>query len=132
MNTITASREAQVERPWNACSHRLAELVTAEERSSERAHLIGRTHVHFVVAVQRFEAASNAVRFGLIADSPDFLHPVTGFVEVSPTSNFCTTLRVSLVAALDEEARGYHVRTREAIASLAETLTSTIASAASA
>lgn len=132
MDTITASREAQVEKPWNACSHRLADLLTAEERSAERAHLIGRTHVHFVVAVRRFEAANNAVRFGLIADSPDFLHPVTGFVEVCPTSNVSTTLRVSLVAALDEEARGYHVRVREAISSLAETLTSTIATAASA
>jgi hypothetical protein len=66
------------------------------------------------------------------ADSPDFLHPVPGFVEVRPTSNFSTLLRVSLVASLDDELRGHHVRIREAIASLAETLTSTIASAASA
>jgi hypothetical protein len=84
-----------------------------------------------VVAVQRIEAAHEDVRFGLIADSPDFLHPVTGFVEVRPASSASTALRVSLVAALDEEALPYHVRVREAIASLAEVLTTTMVTAAS-
>jgi hypothetical protein len=130
VDTITASREAHVHMPWRACVLQLADILTADERSGERAHLIGRTHVHFVVAVQRIDVARDAMRFGVIADSPDFLHPVTGFVEAWPDSGASTTLRVSLVAALDEEALCYHVRVREAIASLAETLTSKIATAA--
>jgi hypothetical protein len=132
MDSITTYRETEVRVPWVVCGRRLADVLTADEWSLERAHLIGRTHVHFVVAVRGFAAARESIRFSLIADSPDLRHAVTGFVELRPTSGVSTSLSVSLVAALDAGAHRYHRDAREAIASLADVLATTIEAAASA
>jgi hypothetical protein len=130
MECITTRRETQVYAPWTACGRRLGDIFTSQARSAERARLIGRTHVRFVVAVRGFEAARESIRFSLIADSPDLRHPITGFVEVRPATSASTSVCVSLVAPLDDGATRYHQNAREAIASLAEVLTTAIEAAA--
>ena len=130
MDCVTTQRDTQVHAPWTACVRRLGDILTSEAWSAKRAHLIGRTHVRFVVAVRGFEAARESIRFSLIADSPDLRHPITGFVEVRPATSASTSVSVSLVAALDDGATRYHQSAREAIASLAEVLSTTVAAAA--
>jgi len=132
MDSITTYRQTEVNVPWVAYGRRLGDILTADAWSAERAHLIGRTHVRFVVAIRGVEAARESVRFSLIADSPDLRHPVTGFVEVRPASSDSTSLCVSLEVVLDDGVTRYHQNAREAIASLADVLTTTIAAAASA
>jgi hypothetical protein len=97
MDSITTYRETEVRVLWVVCGQRLADVLTADEWSHE-------SH-----------------RFSLIAEAPDLRHPVTGLVELRPTSG----------AALDEGAHRYHRDAREAIASLADVLTTTIEAAAS-
>jgi hypothetical protein len=129
MELITTFRETNVDLPWSSCGRLLAGLLTSEDSMCDRAHLVGRTHLRFVIAVQRVEAAHESMRFCLIADSPDLHRPIRGFVEVRPRSSTSTALTVSLVANLDDEARRHHLGVREAIASLADVLTTTIATA---
>ncbi|HEY5093888.1 MAG TPA: hypothetical protein VII69_02095 [Candidatus Eremiobacteraceae bacterium] len=129
MEPITTYRQTDVDVPWNACVRILTEILTAEEWSGERARLVGRTNLHFAVAVRHIEAAFESVRFRLIADSPDLHHPISGFVELRRKSRTSTALTVTIAANLAEEARRYHLGMREAIASLADVLTTTIATA---
>jgi hypothetical protein len=131
MEPITTYRETDVDVPWNACVRILTEILTADEWSGERAHLVGRTNLRFTVAVRYVEAAFESVRFRLIADSPDLHHPISGFVEVRQKSRRSTALTVTIVANLADEARRYHLGVREATASLADVLSTTIATAVS-
>lgn len=130
MTEITASRETIADLPWKVCSRVLTAVLTGDEWSGERSHLVGRTGMHFVVAVRVVEAATDAVRFRFIADSPDLRHPVTGRIDLRPEPPASTALTVSLRANLDEEPPHSHIIVREAIASLAETLGRTILHAA--
>jgi len=86
--------------------------------------------MHFVVAVRVVEAATEAVRFRFIADSPDLRHPVTGRIDLRPEASTSTAVTVTLRANLDEEPPREHVIVREAVASLAEALSRTIVDAA--
>ena len=130
MQPITAFRTSTIDMPWETCGRVLAKVLTADEWSSERAHLVGRTRLHFVVAVRGIEAAEEALRFRLIADSPDLRHPLTGWVELCPDQAQRSELRVALHANLAEEPPESHLMVREAIASLADVLGRTIAAAA--
>jgi len=127
---ITARREATIDLPWSASSRLLGALLTSDEWSSERAHLVGRTNLHFVVAVRSVEAAGDSLRFRIIGDSPDLRHPVVGTVELLREAAGLTVARVQLTANLDEEPQHFHLALREAIASLAEVLIRTIAATA--
>jgi hypothetical protein len=126
MNEITASRESIAELPWKACNRVLAAVLTSDDWSGERAHIVGRTGMHFVVAVRVVEAATEAVRFRFIADSPDLRHPVMGRIDLRPEAPTSTAITVTLRANLDEEPPREHAVVREAVASLAEALSRTI------
>ena len=65
-----------------------------------------------------------------VADSPDRLHPLTGYVEVRRKTEKTTALNVMLRANLDEEPLRLHLGVRESISSLADVLSGTIAAAA--
>lgn len=130
MNEITACRESVAELPWKVCSRVLAAVLTSEEWSGERAHIVGRTGMHFVVAVRVIEAATDALRFRFIADSPDLRHPVMGRIDLRPEASTSTVVAVTLQANLDEEPPREHTIVREAVASLAEALGRTIVDAA--
>ena len=132
MNEITARRESIADLSWKVCSRVLGAILTSDDWSGERAHLVGRTGMHFVVAVRVVEAATDAARFRFIADSPDLRHPVTGRIDLHPESPSSTSLTVVLQANLDEEPPHVHLMVREAIASLAEALSRTIFEAATA
>ena len=131
MQPITTTRESVIDLPWESCGRVLGTILTSDEWSSERAHLVGRTRLHFIVAVRGVEAAMQALRFRLIGDSPDLRHPLTGWVELVPADARTSTLRVVLHANLSEEPSESHLTLREAIASLADVLGRTIAAAAS-
>ena len=128
MQPITAFRTSTLDMPWETCGRVLAQILTSDEWSSERAHLVGRTRLHFIVAVRGVEAVEDALRFRLIADSPDLRHPLTGWVELCPDEPR-SELRVSLRANLAEEPPESHLMVREAIASLADVLGRTITAA---
>lgn len=130
MNEITASRESIADLPWRVCSRVLAAVLTSDDWSGERAHIVGRTGMHFVVAVRVVEAATEAVRFRFIADSPDLRHPVMGRIDLRPEPPASTALTVTLRANLDEDPPQAHLIVREAIASLAEALGQAIIDAA--
>jgi|GEM_PF-5901684 len=131
MEPITTFRETDVDVPWNSCVRTLTEILTADEWSGERARLVGRTNLHFAVAVRNIESAFESVRFRLIADSPDLEHPIMGYVEVRQKSRTSTALTVTVAADLTGEARRVHMGMREAVASLADVLSRTIATAVS-
>lgn len=122
MNEITAYRESVAPLSWHECSRILGAVLTSAEWSGERAHLVGRTGMHFVVAVRIVEAGQEAMRFRFIADSPDLRHPVTGRIDLRPKTASSTALGVTLRANLDEEPPREHRYVREAIASLSEVL----------
>jgi hypothetical protein len=126
MNEITSFRESVAPLPYRECGRVLAAVLTSDEWSGERAHLVGRTGMHFVVAVRGIDAANDAVRFRVIADSPDLRHPVAGRVELRPKTASSTALSVMLRADLDSEPPRDHLLIREAIASLSEVLGRTI------
>jgi len=126
MNEITARRESIAELPWKVCSRVLAAVLTSDDWSGERAHIVGRTGMHFIIAVRVVEAATEAARFRFIADSPDLRHPVSGTIDLRPEGLRATALTVTLRANLDEEPPRDHLIMREAIASLAEALGRTI------
>jgi len=130
MNEITASRETIAELPWKVCNRVLGAVLTSDDWAGERAHIVGRTGMHFVVAVRVVEAATDAVRFRFIADSPDLRHPVTGRIDLRPEAPASTAVTVTLRANLDEEPPREHVIVREAVTSLAEALGRTIVDAA--
>lgn len=130
MNEIIARRESIADLPWKVCSRVLGAVLTSDDWSGERAHLVGRTGMLFIVAVRIVEAATDAVRFRFIADSPDLRHPITGKIDLHPEPPASTALTVILRANLDEEPPHSHLIVREAIASLAETLSRTILDAA--
>ncbi|HYK53444.1 MAG TPA: hypothetical protein VEV38_07935 [Candidatus Eremiobacteraceae bacterium] len=130
MNEITARRESIADLPWKVCSRILGVVLTSDDWSGERAHVVGRTGMHFVVAVRIVEATTDAVRFRFIADSPDLRHPVTGRIDLHPEAPASTALTVVLRANLDEELPHDHLMVREAISSLAEALGRTILEAA--
>ena|SRR5438552_9313625 len=130
MEPITAYREAIIDLPWMESKNVIGSFLTSEEWSSERKHLVGRTSLHFVVAVRRVEAAYESLLLRLIADSPDRLHPLTGYVEVRRKTEKTTALNVMLRANLDEEPLRLHLGVRESISSLADVLSGTIAAAA--
>jgi hypothetical protein len=130
MKEITARRETIADLPWKVCSRVLSAVLTSDDWSGERAHLVGRTGMHFVVAVRVVEAATESVRFRFIADSPDLRHPITGKIDLQPQSPSATSLVVVLQANLDEEPSCSHLFVREAIASLAEALGRTVLEAA--
>ena len=132
MTEITASRESIAELPWKVCSRVLVAVLTSDEWSGERAHLVGRTGMHFSVAVRVVEAATDALRFRFLADSPDLRHPLTGKIDLRPEPPTSTALTVTLRANLDEEPPHTHLILREAIASLAEVLGRVIFEAAAA
>lgn len=118
-----------VEQPWDSGARVLAQVLTSDEWSSERAHLVGRTRLHFVVAVRGVETVQNGIRFRFIADSPDLRHPLTGFVELESSGPGRSMLRVTLHANLSDEPPDQHLMVREAIASLADVLGRTMAEA---
>jgi len=126
MNEITARRESIAELPWKVCSRVLAAVLTSDDWSGERAHIVGRTGMHFIIAVRVVEAATEAARFRFIADSPDLRHTVSGTIDLRPEGLRATALTVTLRANLDEEPPRDHLIMREAIASLAEALGRTI------
>ncbi|HET9342414.1 MAG TPA: hypothetical protein VFO25_05845 [Candidatus Eremiobacteraceae bacterium] len=130
MNEITAFRESIAGLPWKVCSRVLAAVLTSDEWSGERAHIVGRTGMHFVVAVRVVEAATDAARFRFIADSPDLRHPVMGRIDLHPEALTSTAVTVTLRANLDAEPPREHAIVREAVASLAEALCRTIVEAA--
>lgn len=130
MNEITASNESIAELPWKVCSRVLAAVLTSDEWSGERAHIVGRTGMHFVVAVRVVEAATDAARFRFIADSPDLRHPVMGRIDLHPEPPTSTSVTVTLRANLDVEPAREHAVVREAVTSLAEALCRTIVEAA--
>lgn len=101
-------------------------MLTSEEWSSERAHFVGRTNLHFVVAVRSVEATCDALRFRIIGDSPDLRHPVIGTIDLAENGGGATTVGVTVTANLDEEPRHSHLALREAITSLTEVLVRTI------
>ena len=123
---ITAFRESFVDLPWPACSRALAQVLTSDDWSSERAQLVGRTSLHFAIALRGIESASDSVRFRLIADSPDLRHPLTGHVEVAAARSGGSSVRVALRADLSEEPSESHLMMRESIASLADVLGRTL------
>ncbi len=126
MQPITALRESFVGMPWLACSRELAQVLTSDDWSNERAHLVGRTRLHFVIAVRGVEYAVASARFQIIADSPDLRHPLTGHVELVPAPANGSTMRVVLTANLSEEPADNHLMIREVIASLADVLGRTL------
>ena len=130
MNEITARRESIADLPWKVCSRVLGAVLTSDDWSGERAHLVGRTGMRFAVAVRIVEAAADAARFRFIADSPDLRHPITGKIDLHPEAPASTALTVVLRANLGEEPPHSHLIVREAIASLAETLGRSILEAA--
>lgn len=126
MNEITSYRESVTRLPYRECGRVLGAVLTSDEWSGERAHLVGRTGMHFVVAVRGVDAANDTMRFRLIADSPDLRHPVSGRIELRPKTPSSTALSVTLRADLDAEPLREHLLIREAIASLSEVLGRTI------
>jgi hypothetical protein len=131
MTPMTAIRQTVIDLPWSASSRLLGAMLTSDEWASDRAHLVGRTNIHFVIAVRSVEAAEDSLRFRFIADSPDLRHPVVGSIELIPTANRETALTVGLTANLDEEPARLHLGLREALTSLADILVRTIAATAS-
>ena len=130
MHEITSYRESVTPLPYRECGRVLGAVLTSDEWSGERAHLVGRTGMHFVVAVRGVDSANDAMRFRLIADSPDLRHPVAGRIELRPKTTSSTALSVTLRADLDHEPPREHLLIREAIASLSEVLGRTILDAA--
>jgi hypothetical protein len=108
----------------------LGAMLTSDDWAGERAHLVGRTNMHFVVAVRGIDAAGDSLMFRLIADSPDLRQPLLGAIELRPHGTR-SALTVKLTANLDEEPTRFHLGLREAIASLADVLVRTLAAAAS-
>ena len=130
MQPISSWRESVIELPWETAGRVLAAVLTSDEWSSDREQLVGRTNIHFVVAVRGIEVAAETLRFPLIADSPDLRHPLTGSIELCALDDRASTLRVGLRADLAEEFQDHHLTVRESIASLADVLSRTIAAAA--
>ena len=126
MKPLSATRRSAIDAPWHECSRFIASILTSEEWSGERAHLVGRTDLHFVVATRGVEFAEDSLLFHVLGDSPDLRHPIAGHVEISRDPEGTTTLEVVLTANMDEESPSHHLALREAIASLAETLVRTI------
>jgi len=126
MNPLTALRQTVIDMPWSASGRLLGAMLTSDDWANERAHLVGRTNIHFVVAVRSVEAANDALLFRLIADSPDLRHPLVGAIELRPHPIRATALTVELRANLDEEPARAHLGLREAITSLADVLVRTI------
>jgi hypothetical protein len=131
MTPITALRQTVIDLPWSASSRLLGAMLTSYEWASDRMHLVGRTNMHFVVAVRSVEAAEDTLRFRFIADSPDLHHPVVGSIELLRVAKRQTALTVQLKANLDEEPTRFHLGLREALTSLADILVRTIAETAS-
>jgi len=131
MRPISALRQAVLDLPWSASSRLLGAMLTSDAWATDRAHLVGRTNVHFVVAVRSIEAAEDSLLFRLIADSPDLRHPLVGNIELRPDSREATALTIGLTANLDDEPPRYHMGLREAITSLADVLVRTIEATAS-
>jgi len=131
MRPMTTLRHAVVDLPWSASSRLLGAMLTSDTWSADRAHLVGRTNLHFVVAVRSVEAAEDSLLFRLIADSPDLRHPLVGNIELRPDSRQATAVTVGLTANLDDEPARYHLGLREAITSLADVLVRTIEATAS-
>jgi hypothetical protein len=131
MNPLTALRQTVIDMPWSASSRLLGAMLTSDDWANERAHFIGRTNIHFVVAVRSVEATNQSLLFRLIADSPDLRHPLVGAIELRPHPIRSTALTVELRANLDEEPARAHMGLREAITSLADVLLRTIETTAS-
>jgi len=131
MKSMTTLRQTVIDLPWSASSRLLGAMLTSDAWSSDRAHLVGRTSQHFVVAVRSVEAANESLRFRLIAGSSELRHPLTGSIELHPDTHHDTALTVQLTANLDEEPERFHLSLREAIASLADVLVRTVADTAS-
>jgi hypothetical protein len=131
MTPMTAIRQTVIDLPWSASGRLLGAMLTSDEWASDRAHLVGMTNIHFVIAVRSVEAAEDSLRFRFIADSPDLRHPVVGSIELLPASNRETALTVGLTANLDEEPTRLHLGLRETLTSLADILVRTIAATAS-
>lgn len=130
MEPIFAQRQTTLDLPWSASSRTFGAVLTSDDWSSERRHLVGRTNMLFSVAVRCVEAAQHSVRFRLIGDSPDLRHPVVGSIELTPTEDHETLMTVALTANIDEEPRTGHLGLREAITSLADVLMRTAAATA--
>ncbi len=131
MKPMTAMRQTVIDLPWSASSRLLGAMLTSDDWATDRAHLVGRTNLHFVVAVRSVEAAVDSLLFRFIADSPDLRHPCVGAIELCPGANRMTALTVQLTANLDEEPTRFHLSLREAITSLADVLVRTITATAS-
>lgn len=131
MTPMTALRQTIIDSPWCSSSRLLGAMLTSDDWADEGAHLVGRTKMHFVVAVRSIEAAGDSLVLRLIADSPDLRHPLVGAIELRPDPTRATALTVKLTANLDEEPTRFHLGLREAITSLADVLLRTIAVAAS-
>jgi hypothetical protein len=130
LEPIIAQRQTTLDVPWSASSQTFGAVLTSDDWSSERRHLVGRTNMLFSVAVRSVEAAQNSVRFRLIGDSPDLRHPVFGSIELTPTADQETLMTVALTANMDEEPHTGHLGLREAIMSLADVLMRTAAATA--
>ena len=127
MQRITTFRESVIDMPWCQSGRLFSAILTSDGWSSKRAHLIGWTRHHFVVAVRQVEAATDSLRFRLIANAPELAHPLGGQVELWPSTDERSALRVELSATLGEELVGGHVTMREAMSTLADELVRTIA-----
>jgi len=130
MNQISAMRDSIIDLPWTTCSRFVAAMLTSDAWSPERAHLTGRTNLHFTIAARRFDAGSSSLNIRFLGTSPDLRHPLQGSVELRTATQSSTAILVCMDADLDQEPVSSHLQVREAIASLAETLVRTIAAAA--
>ena len=130
MKEIIARRELIASLPWRECGRILGSVLTSDDWAGERTRIVGRTGMHFAVAVRLVEAATDAIRFRFLADSPDLRHPVAGWIDLQPEPPTSTAITVTLRANLDEEPPREHLILREAIASLAEALGRTVVDAA--
>ena len=131
MTPVTALRQTVIDSPWSSSSRLLGAMLTSDDWAGERAHLVGRTNIHFVIAARSIESAGDSLLFHVIADSPDLHHPLVGAIELHPHPICATALTVTLTANLDEEPTRFHLGLREAITSLADVLVRTIGAAAS-
>src|SRR5690348_14825771 len=84
MEPVTAVRQTVIEMPWSCSGKLLGAMLTSDNWSADRAHLVGRTNSPFVVAVRSVEAANDSLLFRLIADSPELRHPLVGAIEFRP------------------------------------------------
>jgi hypothetical protein len=127
MQRITTFRESVIDMPWCQSGHLFSAILTSDGWSTQKAHLIGWTRHQFIVAVRQVEAATDSLRFRLVANAPDLAHPLGGQVELWPSTGDRSAVRVELSANLGEELTGGYVTMREAMSSLADELVRTVA-----